>query len=168
MYLVPYLPKTMVDYHQKQQLLLNLIMDDKRTNPSQLDRFDSCYLTIHNTYMVNNYGNDLAMAIKERRILIPLTLRELGAKSGVSSSHLSRIEQGQRKPSSRTLQKVAKPLGFDLNELLILADYLSPEPQTLAEEQRDKLRAELNMLLERAVSDGNRIKEIVNRLLMTS
>lgn len=125
MYLVPYLPKTMVDYHQKQQLLLNLIMDDKRTNSSQLDRFDSCYLTIHNTYMVNNYGNDLAMAIKERRILIPLTLRDLGAKSGVSSSHLSRIEKRERFPSAHILQKVAKPLGFDENELFMLAGYLS-------------------------------------------
>lgn len=110
----------------------------------------------------------ISKIIREQRKSIPLSLNQLSELSGVSVSHLSRIEQGQRKPSSRTLQKVAKPLGFDLNELLILADYLSPEPQTLAEEQRDKLRAELNMLLERAVSDSNRIKEIVNRLLMTS
>jgi len=38
----------------------------------------------------------------------------------------------------------------------------------VSEEQRNKLRAELNMLLERVETDSNRIGEIVNRLLMTS
>ena len=88
--------------------------------------------------------------------------------SGVSVAHLSRVELGQRVPSPRTLQSIAKPLGFDLNELLILAGYISREPSALPEEQRNKLRAELNMLLERVRTDGNRIREIVDRLLMTS
>ncbi len=106
--------------------------------------------------------------IREQRKSIPLSLTQLSNKSGVSIAHISRIEKGDRIPTPHTLQLIAKPLGFDLNELLILAGYLSPEPSSFSEEERNKLRTELNMLLERVVSDSNRIKEIVNRLLMTS
>ncbi len=106
--------------------------------------------------------------IREQRESIPLTLNQLADISGASSSHLSRIEKGQRVPSPHILQKIAKPLGFDLNELLILSGYLSPEPSMLHEEEREKLRAELHTLLDRVASDNKRIKEIIDRLLMTS
>ena len=111
---------------------------------------------------------NIGKVIRERRKGIPFTLNQLSGMSGVSVAHLSRVELGQRVPSPRTLQSIAKPLGFDLNELLILAGYISPEPSVLPEEQRNKLRAELNMLLERVKTDSNRIRQIVNRLLMTS
>jgi len=45
--------------------------------------------------------------------------------SGVSPSHLGRIEAGERFPSARILQKIARPLGFEENELFMLAGYLS-------------------------------------------
>lgn len=106
--------------------------------------------------------------IREYRKSIPLTLSELSRRSGVSTTHLGRIEIGQRVPSARVLQSVAKHLGFQSNELLVLAGYLSPEPSVLSEGQRNELRAELDMLLERVVSDRNRIREIVNQLLTTS
>ena len=64
-------------------------------------------------------------------------------------------------------QKVAKPLGFDLNELLVVAGYLLPDPATFSEEQREKLRAEMKMLLERVGSDTRRIREIADRLLLS-
>ena len=56
---------------------------------------------------------------------MPLTLRELAAKAGVSASHLGRIERGERFPSANILRKIAKPLGFDEDELFMLAGYLS-------------------------------------------
>ena len=43
-----------------------------------------------------------------------------------------------------------------------------PNVVTTFRTQRDKLQAELNMLLERLVSDRYRIREIVNRLLTTN
>ncbi len=55
-----------------------------------------------------------------------LTLGELTAKSGVSASHIGRIERGERFPSARILRKIAKPLGFDESELFSRAGYLSP------------------------------------------
>ena len=114
-----------------------------------------------------NSNPNIGKIIKQYRKSIPLTLGELSRMSGVSITHLGRIEIGQRVPSARILQSVAKPLGFHPNELLILAGYLSPEPSVLPKEQSNELRAELDMLLERVASDRNRIREIVNQLLTT-
>jgi len=108
----------------------------------------------------------IANIIREQRRSIPLSLNQLSRLSGVSVAHLGRIEQGLRKPSPRTLQKIAKPLGFDLDELLIMAGFLSSKRASFSEEERDKLRTELNTLSERVISDTKRITEIVNRLLM--
>jgi len=75
-------------------------------------------------------SNDLGKILKQRRVMVPLTLRELATMSGVSASHLGRIERGERFPSARILRKIAKPLGASENELLTLAGYLSPQPAT--------------------------------------
>ena len=84
---------------------------------------------------MNDAGtNDLGKIIKQQRIAAPLTLQELTAKSGVSSSHLGRIERGERFPSAHVLRKIARPLGFEEDELLTLAGYLSPQPRRIAEE----------------------------------
>lgn len=72
--------------------------------------------------------NDLGEILKLRRVTMPLTLQELSARSGVSSSHLGRIEGGKRFPSGRILRKLAQPLGFEETELLTLAGYLSSQP----------------------------------------
>jgi len=60
--------------------------------------------------------------------MIPLTLQELARGSGVSASHLGRIERGERFPSARVLRRLVKPLGFEESELFTLANYLSPQP----------------------------------------
>jgi len=74
--------------------------------------------------------------IKEQRKKMSLSLKQLSKISGVSLSHLSRIEQGNRRPSIRTLQKIAKPLGFDLQELLVITGHLSPSSSLTSEEER--------------------------------
>jgi len=68
--------------------------------------------------------SDLGKIIRQQRISLPLRLRELAAKSGVSASHLGRIERGNRFPSASILKKIAQPLGFGESELLIYAGYL--------------------------------------------
>ena len=84
--------------------------------------------------MNDNSNSELGKIIKQQRITIPLTLQELTAKSGVSSSHLGRIERGERFPSAHVLRKIARPLDFEEDELLTLAGYLSPQPRRIAEE----------------------------------
>ncbi|MBA7678411.1 hypothetical protein ES703_86686 [subsurface metagenome] len=64
-----------------------------------------------------------------------LTLRKLATESGVSGSHLGRIERGERFPSAHILGKIAKPLGFDEGELFTLADYLPPQSSTGVESE---------------------------------
>ncbi len=83
--------------------------------------------------MDSNDKNHLGRIIKQQRVSLPLTLQELSAKSGVSASHLGRIERGERFPSAHILQKIAKPLGFEEDELFTLAGYLSPQSPMIAE-----------------------------------
>ena len=71
--------------------------------------------------------------LRQRRVVIPLTLQELSARTGVSTSHLGRIEGGSRFPSARVLHKIAGPLGFSEDELFTLAGFLSPQPSTEVE-----------------------------------
>ena len=117
-------------------------------------------------YRMNKKPN-ISRIIREQRKQKSLSLKQLSRLSGVSISHLGRIEQGLRRPSTRTIQKIVGPLDFDLQELLIITGHLLPGQSTSSEEQRDELRTELNTLLERVVTDTNRIKEIVNRLLLS-
>ena len=63
--------------------------------------------------------------------MLSMTLMELAQKAGMSSSHIGRIERGERFPSARILRKLACPLGFQEVELLTMADYMtSPESVT--------------------------------------
>ncbi|MBA7482987.1 hypothetical protein ES707_18492 [subsurface metagenome] len=75
----------------------------------------------------------LGEIIRQQRITTPLTLQELAKKAGVSPSHLGRMERGERFPSARILRRIAKPLGFEEEELFTLAGYLSPQPSTISE-----------------------------------
>lgn len=75
--------------------------------------------------MVDNQSKDLGTIIRQQRVARGLTLRELHEQSGVSPSHLGRIERGERFPSAPILRKIAQPLGFGEQELFTLANYLS-------------------------------------------
>lgn len=78
--------------------------------------------------------HNLGKILRQQRIITSLTLQELAAKSGVSSSHLGRIERGERFPSARILRKIARYLNFDENELFALAGFLTPQSTGVAEE----------------------------------
>ena len=98
---------------------------------------DICHLANYNLNMRDNNENNLGEIIRQQRISMPLTLQELATMSGVSSSHLGRIERGERFPSASILRKIAGPLGFEEDELFTLAGYLSPQPSGIAESGRD-------------------------------
>jgi len=100
----------------------------------------------------NNNGKYLGRILKQRRVMIPLTLRGLAAISGMSSSHLGRIERGERFPSASILRKIAKPLGFEESELFSLAGYLSPQPSSLDEESADYSGGRLDPYVGRILS----------------
>jgi len=87
--------------------------------------------------MVNDTRKDLGRIIKQRRLSIPMTLCELSAKSGVSQSHLNRIERGERFPSAHVLRRIAHHLYFDENQLFMLAGYLSGKSPTKIESHQN-------------------------------
>ena len=111
-----------------------------------------------------NDTQNLGNLIKQQRIRIGLTLPALTAKSGVSTAYLSRIEKAQRYPSANVLLKIAEPLGLDYKELLSLAGYLSSEQPMSPVQEKHKLLAELDILLNRVIADTNRIKGIIRQL----
>jgi transcriptional regulator with XRE-family HTH domain len=83
--------------------------------------------------MDQNRSTNLGEILRQARVTQRLTLSQLSATSGVSSSHLGRIERGERYPSGSILRKIAKPLGFEENELFTLAGYLTPISSGVAE-----------------------------------
>lgn len=101
---------------------------------------------------MNNDGHDLGKILKHQRITVPLTLQELAAHSGVSSSHLGRIERGERFPSARILRKISGPLGFDEDELFTLAGFLSPPEQVSGESPSGSTR-QLDPYVARVLSE---------------
>ena len=76
--------------------------------------------------MAGSMRNDLGEIIRQQRVMTSLTLAELAERSGVSASHLGRIERGERFPSARILRRLAQPLGVEEGELMTWANYLSP------------------------------------------
>ena len=95
---------------------------------------------------------NLNKILKQRRVMIPLTLRELAAMSGVSMSHLGRIEKGDRFPSASVLRKIAKPLGFEESELFYLAGYLSPSTSGATEESPAYISERLDPYVSKVLS----------------
>ena len=87
--------------------------------------------------MFNNNRDNLGEILRQRRVTVPLTLQKLSAIASVSPSHLGRIERGGRFPSARILRKIARPLGFEEDELFTLAGYLSPQSPGVAEARQE-------------------------------
>lgn len=62
--------------------------------------------------------------IQQSRIDQMLSIQELSKRSGVSASHISRIERANRKPSPETLEKLAPHLNIEYTTLLEAANLL--------------------------------------------
>jgi len=97
-------------------------------------------------------NQNLGRMIKQQRLISGLTLRELAASSGVSSSHIGRIERGERFPSAHVLRRIARHLGFEEEELFTLAGYFSPQPPTAAERKAADSFAQLDPIVARALA----------------
>ncbi len=100
----------------------------------------------------DNNGKNLGRILKQRRLMIPLTLRKMAAISGMSSSHLSRIEKGERFPSASILRKIAEPLGFEESELFSLAGYLSSRSAGMEKRNADYSGGQLDPYVSQILS----------------
>ncbi|MFC1908547.1 helix-turn-helix domain-containing protein [Chloroflexota bacterium] len=97
--------------------------------------------------------HNLGKILKQQRMTIPMTLQELASVSEVSSSHLGRIERGERFPSARILRKIARPLGFNEDELFTLAGFLSPLTPGVADERPDYFGRQLDPYVAKMLSE---------------
>lgn len=62
-----------------------------------------------------------------------LTLREVAEGAHVSVSYLAEIERGEKDPSSRVLESIARGLDTEVSELLVrIAAALDSEPHVVA------------------------------------
>ena len=60
--------------------------------------------------------------IRERRRLLNLTQEELARRIRVSMPFVGHLETGHRRPSEKTITKLAKVLGLDQQELFLVAN----------------------------------------------
>jgi transcriptional regulator with XRE-family HTH domain len=103
---------------------------------------------------INDNGQNLGRILKQRRVMIPLTLRKLAAISGTSSSHLGRMERGERFPSASILRKIAKPFSFEESELFSIAGYLPSRPVEIEERNDDHIGRRLDPYVSKVLSQG--------------
>ena len=66
------------------------------------------------TTMTSSNIDKIGRAIAERRMALGISVRELGAKVGVSYTTLSLIENGRMNPSIGTLTKITDELGLTI------------------------------------------------------
>jgi transcriptional regulator with XRE-family HTH domain len=75
--------------------------------------------------LLSAIGDTLRAERTEKR----LTLKQVAEGAHVSVSYLAEIERGEKDPSSRVLENIARGLDVELNELLIrIATALEPAP----------------------------------------
>jgi transcriptional regulator with XRE-family HTH domain len=63
----------------------------------------------------------LGGVVKEARLRLGMTQRDLAARIGVEASHIAYIENGQRRPSLTLVRRLADTLMLDRRELFFLA-----------------------------------------------
>lgn len=65
----------------------------------------------------------LGEVIREQRLALGLTMREVSSNGYVSLGHLSDVERGVKEPSSDIIDSIANGLGIETYELIIKAGY---------------------------------------------
>lgn len=82
--------------------------------------------------------------IRQLRLAKNLTLRQLAEKIGVDFTYVSKIENQKLSfgdyPSEDLIRKIAKALGADADELLILADKIPKQIRKRVKERPDAFR----------------------------
>ena len=90
-------------------------------------------LSIEKAHIMADLQEILGRVIRQERQNHHLTIKELGDKAGLSEIYVGEIERGQKYPSAKVLESLAKALELDLAELLeLMAEEIrgEREPQT--------------------------------------
>ncbi len=89
-----------------------------------------------------------------------LTIKELGDKAGLSEIYVGEIERGQKYPSSKVLEGLAKALGLDI------AEFLELMAEEIRNEREPQLTSAIGFVLPSTPNQPRRmvVKRIVNML----
>ena len=66
-------------------------------------------------------STELGSVLKERRLALRLTQRQLAARLGVSAAHVAYVEHGRRRPSPDLMGRIEKVLSVSRGDLFALA-----------------------------------------------
>lgn len=69
------------------------------------------------------FSEAVGEVIREQRLALGMTLREVSANGYVSMGHLSDVENGRKEGSSGFIEAVAKSIGLEPYELILRAGY---------------------------------------------
>lgn len=95
----------------------------------------------------------LGRRIRELRKARNLTQEQFGEKTGINYKYLGAVERGQENPTVKVLEKIARVLRVDLQELFVF-EHLEPDSKTLKRRiiqliegnDREKLQTALKLL----------------------
>jgi transcriptional regulator with XRE-family HTH domain len=90
----------------------------------------------------------LHRALKLLRTSHDFTQKELAKKLGISASHLSEIESGQKTPSLVLLERYGEVFEVPVSSILFLAENIERQPQDSQDLVSSKVLALLNFLAE--------------------
>lgn len=86
-------------------------------------------LDLHPVRLNRDLLSAIGDTLRAERTERGLTLREVSEGAHISVSYLAEIERGEKDPSSRVLESVARGLDMEVSELLIrIAAALEPAP----------------------------------------
>lgn len=72
--------------------------------------------------------NPLGDTLKQRRLGLHLSIREVARRSNINDANILRIERGDSaQPKPETLRALADALGIDLSDLFALSGYVQPK-----------------------------------------
>lgn len=92
--------------------------------------------------------------IREKRLDKDISLRKLAEISGISFSHLSKIERGEHNPAKETLETLSKALDIDLYELLLMAGYSSDADEIFWRNLFENIHHNYNEINEKYYKNG--------------
>src|ERR1700679_2897090 len=95
--------------------------------------------------MARNKQRSFGQVIRERRRQLDLTQADTARGIKTSTPFVGHLESGKRRPSDKTLTRLAEVLGLDRRELFFLANpralaLLSPEPKSTTDSAWDDFR----------------------------
>jgi transcriptional regulator with XRE-family HTH domain len=109
----------------------------------------------------NNFGIAFGETVQALRAEQRWTQRALAERAGISSGYLSELESGHKEPSAAVLADLARSLGIDVPEFLLLIALRALGSPIPTREQREALIALAPSLAGLSQADRENVRDFV-------